>query len=488
MMKCRPSSAAALAVLLVTCGCGRILGLEKKLPPADGEVDGDAQDLLDLHEAEDTDGGEEIPTCTTDGECDDGNVCDGIETCDPATRTCRDEQDQPDGTLCISLPRHICKDGECVESVCGDCFLDRGNGEFCDDCNADPGDGCDECRLSCREDEDCADGDACNGDEICNPTTDFCEPGQLREDGEPCGTDPRRICISGICSPSLCGDGFLDTGGGEVCDGDPPRDCTPTCGGTGSQACEACDWGPCRGPDESCNGLDDDCDGQCDNGFACCAGALDTACQTCPTDGIPGQRTCQDACEWTSCCGELDICNGCDDDCDGDTDPPVKRGFEFPVSHTGMSYSGSPAVAWNAVRGEFGVAWHDGRHGGNNAEIYFAVVLPSGAIRVGERRITDAAGYSLRPSLVHDGSGYGLAWEDNRSWLAYHVYDGASHDRVVVDKSCDFGQTWSGAVLVNGPEGSITDMLVPALVPTSGSAPHLVATAVDHLAYFSLAP
>ena len=41
---------------------------------------------------------------------------------------------------------------------------------------------------------------------------------------------------------------------------------------------------------------------------------------------------------------------------------------------------------------------------------------------------------------------------------------------------------------VNGPEGSITDMLVPAVVPTSGAAPHLVATATGHVAYFSLAP
>ena len=455
----KPSFAAALAVLLATCGCGQILGLEKKLPPGDGEDDGDLQDRLDLPDAEDPDGGEEIPTCTTDGECDDGDVCNGIETCDTGTRTCREGEDQPDGTLCIPLPRHICMDGQCVESVCGDCFLDRGNGEFCDDCNENPDDGCDACRLSCEEDEDCADGDVCNGDEVCNPVSGFCETVEGLDDGETCGTDPRRICISGVCSVSLCGDGFLDTGGGEMCDGDPPRDCTPSCGGTGSQACEACDWGPCRGPDESCNGLDDDCDGQCDNGFECCAGALDAACLTCGlTDGIQGQRTCQDACEWTACCSELDVCNGCDDDCDGDTDPPVKRGADFWISAAGLNYSSSPAVAWNAVRGEFGVAWHDGRHGGaSNGEIYFAVVLPSGAIRVAERRITNASGLSLRPSLVHDGSGYGLVWEDNRTTWIYHIRfvrlddDGApTGTETVVDASTSHAGQASLAVTGTG--------------------------------------
>lgn len=73
-------------------------------------------------------------------------------------------------------------------------------------------------------------------------------------------------------------------------------------------------------------------------------------------------------------------------------------------------------------------------------------------------------------------------------WIAYRAYDGSSNDRIVVDKSCDGGKTWSGAVLVNAPEPPTTNMRFPAFAFTPDAAPHIVATASDHLAYVSLAP
>jgi hypothetical protein len=51
-------------------------------------------------------------------------------------------------------------------------------------------------------------------------------------------------------------------------------------------------------------------------------------------------------------------------------------------------------------------------------------------------------------------------------WVAYQGYDGGLADRIIVDKSCDGGATWSGAVLVNGPEGGITNATFPGLVAT----------------------
>ena len=86
------------------------------------------------------------------------------------------------------------------------------------------------------------------------------------------------------------------------------------------------------------------------------------------------------------------------------------------------------------------------------------------------------------PSIAYDASGV--------LWVAYQAYDGGSKNRVIVDKSCDDGKTWSGAVLVNGPEGSITDMSVPWFVLATGAAPRLALTtdANDGLAVFTLAP
>jgi hypothetical protein len=84
------------------------------------------------------------------------------------------------------------------------------------------------------------------------------------------------------------------------------------------------------------------------------------------------------------------------------------------------------------------------------------------------------------PTVAYDAAGI--------LWVAYVAYDGTTHDRVIVDKSCDGGETWSGPVLVNGPESSIADMRFPAFALTPSAAPGLVATAADHLAYFTLTP
>jgi len=84
------------------------------------------------------------------------------------------------------------------------------------------------------------------------------------------------------------------------------------------------------------------------------------------------------------------------------------------------------------------------------------------------------------PSVAYDAAGI--------LWVAYVAYDGVTHERVIVDKSCDGGETWSGPVLVNGPESSITDMRFPAFAVTTAATPSLVATPANHLAYFTLTP
>jgi hypothetical protein len=84
------------------------------------------------------------------------------------------------------------------------------------------------------------------------------------------------------------------------------------------------------------------------------------------------------------------------------------------------------------------------------------------------------------PALAYDANGV--------LWVAYAPSDGGLRNRIVVDKSCDDGKTWSGAVLVNGPEASIVDMRWPSFAMTAGATPHVFAMAADHGAIFSLAP
>ena len=91
----------------------------------------------------------------------------------------------------------------------------------------------------------------------------------------------------------------------------------------------------------------------------------------------------------------------------------------------------------------------------------------------------------VNPALAYDATGV--------LWIAYRVDDGGLSDRIVVDKSCDGGSTWSGAVLVNGSEdeivaGTFPNMKWPMLVTDDGVAPHLGASAEATLDVFGLAP
>jgi hypothetical protein len=61
-----------------------------------------------------------------------------------------------------------------------------------------------------------------------------------------------------------------------------------------------------------------------------------------------------------------------------------------------------------------------------------------------------SAGTSARPRYPV------LEWEGAVVWLAYLVGDGVGNDRLVVDKTCSSGATWSGPVLINGPEPTIS--------------------------------
>ena len=165
------------------------------------------------------------------------------------------------------------------------------------------------------------------GGECDGPDVDGCRYGHL--DCAPDGAGLECVEDPSLESPELCNgvdddcDKLVDEGFGQPgapCDGPDADLCatgvaTCTADGLGTVCVED---GP--GGVEVCNGLDDDCDGDVDEGFgagAACDGPDDDLCATgvvvC-TEGGAGAACLEDG------PGRVEVCNWVDDDCDGATD------------------------------------------------------------------------------------------------------------------------------------------------------------------------
>ncbi|MBK07459.1 MAG: hypothetical protein CL920_28695 [Deltaproteobacteria bacterium] len=159
---------------------------------------------------------------------------------------------------------------------------------------------------------------ACNNEvtprkETCDGTDENCD-GKVDPITEcQCLNEEKRDCF-----PSSS-NGCVATGDVFLCEGN----CK-----VGTQTCKDGVWGACTGATEpsteSCNGKDDNCDGRTDEGCMCITGKT----QSCGVSDVgvckKGTQTCDSKGHWGTCVGAVsptsEVCNGQDDNCDGKTD------------------------------------------------------------------------------------------------------------------------------------------------------------------------
>ncbi len=285
-----------------------------------------------------------------DGLCGDGVICNGDEVCDPMAGC-------GDGTPVVCADDGVACTVESCDEATGDCQTELDNaqcamGEFCSDGGCVVGD-------PCNNAGQCQDGLACNGAEICaqlmgmgptvcqpgtpidcnddvDCTSDACqEPGAcdnvqldgLCADGDPCNGD--EVCTAAGCQggdPLVCDDGVGCTDNdciedfgcsypanhpscddGTFCNGEEYCDPIDDCQSTGALQC----------PDDGIPCTTDVCDEQIDG----CAHTPDDAQCSCGEECLPAFGGCATGCTISFCDGHLYACGDCtdnDDDCDID--------------------------------------------------------------------------------------------------------------------------------------------------------------------------
>jgi hypothetical protein len=128
-------------------------------------------------------------SCTgTPVPCENGNVCDGVATCDSATGAC----------VAGAIPN--CDDGNpCTDDTCdpaSGCLHQNNTGACDDNSKCTLFDQCDGNGHCVGVAVQCSDGNLCNGEELCDPATGACLP------GVPPNCNDNDVCTFDTCIPA----------------------------------------------------------------------------------------------------------------------------------------------------------------------------------------------------------------------------------------------------------------------------------------------
>jgi cysteine-rich repeat protein len=278
-------------------------------------------------------------SCASHAACDDGNACNGNETCEPVTvegqggQRCAPGSALAPGTSCGT--GMLCINQQCTASSCGDSFTS--SPEECDDADVTPGNGCEnDCTFSCVSTDvtrNCTPADVCAGQGTCNDTSHTCTPGTPLANNSPCGIGG--YCKNAVCTQPVCGNGTPEPG--EQCDdGNPSNgdgcdtDCTYSCvnAATDCGVPPACQRYSCNAAhvcqldaDAAQNGMTCGSNGQTCNAGACtsgvCGNGITEAGEQCDFgsanngSGTGCESTCMFSCTMLpNSCDDGDACNG----------------------------------------------------------------------------------------------------------------------------------------------------------------------------------
>ena len=258
--------------------------------------------------------------CTDDGWW---GPCEGVEVCDNEDDDCDGETDEGLEEVCHCSFRwgvRRCEAGAWRHCDTGHPGVPEAcNGED-DDCDSETDEGLQRpCESYCEEGfEVCEDGAwvDCTArpptEEVCNNIDDDC-------DGETDEEQPEQECGIGQCFRIL-----------PTCSKGVPLWCDPTEGAV----------------KEVCDAKDNDCDGETDEDApACCDPGAVRACSTAVGACLEGISECEADGTWGACTGTVpspEICDGEDNDCDGETDegePGINDpcGSDFALCKSGMT-------------------------------------------------------------------------------------------------------------------------------------------------------
>ncbi len=190
--------------------------------------------------------------------------------------------------------------------------------------------------------------------------------------------------VGGLGGGGAGGLGGGGSGGAEpLCQDGATRSCGNDVGACkqGVQLCAAAAWGSCSGSveptEELCNGADDDCDGETDEGFK-----LGAACDGSDTD------LCTD--DVITCAGcspgpnNVESCNGKDDNCNGTVDSDCDIGACKPaLLVTGSKPSNPNCVDFPVEKGSAGVIFYPCSGGDVKAtlgSLVFSGTVKNGAV------------------------------------------------------------------------------------------------------------